>query len=252
MSTRFVGVSDLHRALSEASRVHILEALQSAKQPGLDARELGRAVGLHPNTVRSHLELLIQAGLVRARSLPSPRPGRPRMAYELVDRGALASAANPGYKLLAQILASYLASSAADPAAAAEKSGRLWGRYLADKPEPFAQLSAEAAIQKIVDLFEGLGFMPEARAEGGEKRILLHHCPFREAAVANPTVVCGVHLGLLRGALREMGAPLEATRLDPMVGPLLCIAHLGPRVSRAPSSPGRIRSQGRPAAPSTS
>jgi hypothetical protein len=36
-----------------------------------------------------------------------------------------------------------------------------------------------------------------------------------------------VHLGLLEGALDALGGPLTAERLDPLVEPSLCVAHLG-------------------------
>jgi hypothetical protein len=42
-------------------------------------------------------------------------------------------------------------------------------------------------------------------------------------------VVCGVHLGLMRGILRELGAPFDAISLEPFVEPALCLAHLGGR-----------------------
>jgi predicted ArsR family transcriptional regulator len=31
------------------------------------------------------------------------------------------------------------------------------------------------------------------------------HCPFRDLAEANPTVVCGLHRGLVQGFVDEMG-----------------------------------------------
>lgn len=206
-----------HRALADVSRLRILEELRA--QSGLDSRELGRLVGLHPNTVRSHAGRLIEAGLVRVTSAPSSGRGRPRVLYEAVPDP---SPAQPGgYQLLAQILAGYLATTDR-PQAVAESAGHAWGSYLADKPQPFSGISAEQATQKVVELFDELGFMPEAV----EQKILLHRCPFREVAESNQKVVCAVHLGMLRGALAEMGAPLQATRLEPFVKPTLCIAHL--------------------------
>src|SRR5438093_9489008 len=99
----------LHRALSDPSRVRILELVQQAEAP-LDARELGTRVGLHVNTVRSHLRVLAEAGLVAAGREEPTGPGRPRVLYqapaEPLDAPALDS-----YRLLAQILASSLAGS---------------------------------------------------------------------------------------------------------------------------------------------
>ena len=55
----------------------------------------------------------------------------------------------------------------------------------------------------------------------------MHRCPFRDLAEQHGDVVCSVHLGLIRGALAEIGAPVTATRLEPFVEPSLCRARLG-------------------------
>jgi predicted ArsR family transcriptional regulator len=224
-----------HKALADVSRLRILEELRG--QGPLDSRELGRLVGLHPNTVRSHVDQLIEAGLVRAVSAPASGRGRPRVLYEAIVYEAIAysaSAQQGGYRLLAQILAGYLASTE-QPQAVAESAGRAWGSYLTEKPQPFSGISADEATQKVVELFGELGFMPEAVEESEERRILLHRCPFREVAESNQKVVCAVHLGMLKGALAEMGAPLQATRLEPFVEPTLCIAHLRGGAAARPS-----------------
>jgi predicted ArsR family transcriptional regulator len=223
-----------HKALADVSRLRILEELRG--QAALDSRELGRLVGLHPNTVRSHVDQLIEAGLVRAVTAPAAGRGRPRVLYEAIADSA--SVQQGGYRLLAQILASYLASTD-QPQAVAESAGRAWASFLTEKPQPFSGISADEATHKVVELLDELGFVPEAVQESGERKILLHRCPFREVAESNQKVVCAVHLGMLKGALAEMGAPLQATRLEPFVKPTLCIAHL--RASAAPRPSGGVR-----------
>ncbi len=210
-----------HKALADVSRFRILEELR--ERGPLDSHDLGRLVGLHANTVRSHVDQLIEAGLVRAVIAPAAGRGRPRVLYEAV--ADVAPVQHSGYRLLAQILASYVASTD-QPQAAAERAGRAWGGYMAERPQPFSGISVDEATHRVVELFDQLGFMPEAVEEQAERKILLHHCPFREVAESNQKVVCAVHLGMLRGALSEMGAPLQATRLEPFVEPTLCIAHL--------------------------
>jgi predicted transcriptional regulator len=58
-----------HKALADVSRLRILEELRG--QGALDSHELGSLVGLHPNIVRSHVDQLIEAGLVRAVTAPA-------------------------------------------------------------------------------------------------------------------------------------------------------------------------------------
>jgi predicted ArsR family transcriptional regulator len=210
----------------ESSRLRVLEELRASSDP-LDVAQLAERTRLHTNTVRFHLASLEQARVIERQEEKRTVPGRPRLMYAAIP-GAEPRSADRGYRLLAHILASYLAGSAPDPARLALEAGQAWGRYLADRPAPFADVSPEEATRQILALLTELGFDPETHQEDGKTRILLHRCPFREVAESNRDIVCSVHLGLLRGALREMGAPLRATRLEPMVKPSLCIAHLLP------------------------
>jgi predicted ArsR family transcriptional regulator len=214
----------LHRALSEPSRVRILEAVQEAEGP-LDARELGRHVGLHLNTVRSHLRVLAEAGLVSARREQRSRPGRPRVLYEAaaepLDDHALAS-----YRLLAQILASSLAGTERDPSARAEEAGRVWGAHLVRKPPPYASISDEETLDEIVRLHEQFGFRPELRRAKSGQEIVLKRCPFQELATSYQAVICPLHLGLMRGALAELGTGVAADWLEPFAEPGACVGHL--------------------------
>jgi len=204
--------------------VRVLELLEEAEAP-LDARELGTRVGLHLNTVRLHLRALADAGLVSARREERTQPGRPRVLYEAVaeppDAPALAS-----YRLLAQILASYLASSERDPGARAEEAGQAWGAHLVSKPAPFTSISKQETLDEVVRLHEQYGFKAEFRQAHSGQEIVLRRCPFQEVATTYQTVVCPVHLGLIRGALAELGTGVEADWLEPFAEPGACVGHL--------------------------
>lgn len=221
-----------NQALAVASRVAILNHLRSERQ-ALGVREIAAAMGLHHNTVRFHLDLLVTAGLVKRYQEPPRGPGRPRVAYEAIPASELEAAAEPqphrGDHLLAQILASYLAGTAEDPSAAATTAGREWGRYLVSEPKPFERVDAEAAVDQVLSFLEELGFAPTSHTDNGDITIELHRCPFREVAEAHPEVACSVHLGLIQGALAALRAPVEGTSLEPFVTPRLCRAHLRPQ-----------------------
>ena len=214
----------LHRALSDPTRVRILELVQQAEAP-LDARELATRVGLHVNTVRSHLRVLAEAGLVSARREERTRPGRPRVLYEAAaapfDDRALAS-----HRLLAQVLASHLAGLERDPSARAEEAGRAWGAHLVGRPAPFTSISKEETIDEVVRLHEQFGFRPELRRAKSGQELVLKRCPFQEVATSYQTVICPLHLGLIKGALAELGTGVEADGLEPFAEPGACIAHV--------------------------
>jgi predicted ArsR family transcriptional regulator len=80
-----------------------------------------------------------------------------------------------------------------------------------------------------------LGFAPEpstdSDAESGE-RIRLRHCPFLELAEEYSPTLCPLHLGMIRGALTELRAPITATALEPFAEPDACIVHLTPSNTR--------------------
>lgn len=211
------------------SRARVLEALQTAGVP-LGVAELAGKVGLHPNTARFHLDGLVEQGFAERETEERDTPGRPRALY--AARRGSAPAGQRSYRLLAQILTSYLASAGRQPGKAARRAGEEWGRFLAERPAPFRRVDARAATRQLVQTLDDIGFAPEPTTTGRRRRILLHHCPFREAAEQHREVVCNVHLGLMRGLLDELDAPVEAEGLEPFVEPDLCIARLAPRQRR--------------------
>jgi len=209
-------------AMSE-SRARVLGALQDAAS-WLGVNEVAERLGLHPNTVRFHLDALVDAGAVERVTEERDQPGRPRALYSArpdADRVGKRS-----YRLLAEILAGYVAAETPEPGKAAAQAGRAWGSYLADRPPPFRRVDADAAIGQLTRTLDDIGFAPEPDGSGGTRRILLRHCPFRETAVEHREVVCSVHLGLMQGLLGELRAPVRVERLDPFVEPHLCVARL--------------------------
>ncbi|HEX6762791.1 MAG TPA: helix-turn-helix domain-containing protein [Gaiellaceae bacterium] len=214
-----------HRALADASRARILAELVDAGP--LDARELADRVDLHVNTVRVHVNALADAGLVSSETLPPQGRGRPRVAYR-----ATAAAAEEGgrrYRLLAEILTALVARFGPEAGEQLEEIGEAWGHYLVDSPPPYAELSDPEAVERLTGLLAEIGFRPELEQRARGRRILMRPCPFLELARSHQEVICPIHLGLMRGALSELGAKTRATRLEPFVEPDLCVAHLARR-----------------------
>lgn len=223
MTPRPVSASadDVHAVLASPTRRRLLELLRS-DPTARDVHDLGTAMGLHPSTVRVHLETMRRAGLVRRQTRRRDGRGRPRTAYAAAE----AEQERAGYQGLAAILAAGLADTAAGRSARAEQIGEQWAGELSDAPSLDA--AADDDVERhVTGLFERLGFAPELRDSEHGSEIALRACPFRSVARQHPEVVCAVHLGLLRGSLERLGAA-TAPRLLPFVEPELCLVQLGP------------------------
>ena len=198
------------RTLDGVSRIALLDTLRRSREP-LTIKQLADEVGLHSNTVRFHLDKLAKEGLVEEQRVGPSGPGRPKLVYSAA--GNADGGSGNGYQLLAEILAGQLATSSPSPAEASLAAGREWGRHLTERPGPFSSITSEKALEQLVSLLDDLGFEPEPGSDGSS--VQLHRCPFRTVAEQRPDIACSVHLGLMRGALSEMGAPLAATALKP-------------------------------------
>jgi len=212
------------------SRRRVLEALQASDEP-LGVGDVARRVGLHPNTARFHLDALTESHLAERQREERDVPGRPRWLYTAGPESGRTG--RRSYRLLAQILTSYIAAQTPHPSRSALEAGEAWGHYLVDRPAPWAKTDAEDATAALVKSLDDLGFAPERSDDEQGRKVLLHHCPFREAADEHREVVCAVHLGLMRGVLGELNTPLQADRLDPLVTPSLCVTHLSSHAAAA-------------------
>jgi predicted ArsR family transcriptional regulator len=238
-----------HSALASTSRIHILSLLRDSGTP-LDIAQIAARSALHPNTVRFHLRILVGAGLACCRTDPRGSSGRPRLVYTAATDGP-GSHHPEGFQLLADILASYLAASPTIPPGLAEQAGHAYVRRHRRPALPTADVSADEAVRQVVAMFTELGFEPELAPQGQDIQIRLHACPFQAIARRYPEIVCSMHLGLLRGTLAELEAPVTAQGLQPFVESHLCVAHLRAAIESAPdadnplvSSVGKDRSHG--------
>lgn len=156
-------------------------------------------LGLHRNTVREHLDALVDLGLVERSTETAVGRGRPAALYR-------PSAADPAvaardYAGLATALAGHLARTSADPERDARVAGVDWGRELAEETGRADGDQRRA----VLDALARLGFAPDD--DGAERGVALRRCPLLDAARRYPSVVCQVHLGIVEGLLQSMDAP---------------------------------------------
>ncbi len=214
--------TSIHRALADPRRAELVAALEEAVA-ALDATELSRRVGLHANTVRWHLGVLEDVGIVVSRPEHRDTPGRPRRVWERAGRAPHDEAGE--HRALARALVSVVAGMP-EAAADAEAAGRSWGRLAARRARPAARSEdREDPVEGLARVLDERGF--ESRVDGLE--VTMSRCPFADLARESPAVVCSMHRGLVEGVLAEAGSTLAVDELDVFPWPGVCVLRLRER-----------------------
>ncbi len=207
------------------ARAAVLDAIEGSEGASSLA-ELSQVTGLHANTLREHLSALVAAGLVRReRATPEGR-GRPASLYRPAarERGSVAE-----YAGLASTLAASIHRTSADPVAEAVTAGTEWGHELARAAGPPTAPGDLAARRQVISVLDTMGFDPQVdpAEDPGHDTVRLTRCPLLDTARRYPDVVCGVHLGIAKGVLREYDADDSGVSLLPFAQPDACLLHLG-------------------------
>jgi predicted ArsR family transcriptional regulator len=243
-----------HRALAAASRVRMLDLVRRA-DAGMTTAQVAEATGRHPSTVRAHLDQLTESGLLTRHRRGDGSPGRTAWGYPAAPVSPAdthASRADRPYRELAATLIGHLARDADDPRTAGIRAGRDWGRALAaaitaSTAGPGAPPATRTApVDGLIRVMDRLGFTPQVVERPDPEAAVMHlrSCPFLDLALANPDVVCGVHLGVIGGALGALGASTADAELEPFGAPGACVIRVQTPPARA--ARGDADDSGRP------
>jgi predicted ArsR family transcriptional regulator len=196
-------VQEQARALGDPTRHAIFRHLAAASGP-LTIAELTEHVGLHHTAVRQHLAKLAAAGLVAEESEHRATRGRPRLRYAVTPAAAGRWDVGGPYERLAVLLAEALRTG--DPPAEV-------GRRAAQGPRPLLR-GGDDPLEAVAAEMARQGFEPALRPRRDGAELVLGHCPYRAAALANPEAVCALHLGLAQGVAEQVGG-VEVASLVP-------------------------------------
>lgn len=230
--------ADASGSALSAQRAVVLESLQGSES--MTAPQMSMVLGLHVNTVREHLDALVEQGLAtRGSTTPNGR-GRPAWRYVAAETRSEPDPRVRDYAGLATALASHIARTSPDPAADAQAAGEEWGRALvssggediglpsdivaANKTHPIGTVPDHNLRQAIVDMLGEFAFDPEVDSD--LTTIRLRRCPLLDAARRHPDVVCAAHQGLVRGVLTELGGDPDVASLMPFAEPGACVLKL--------------------------
>lgn len=218
-------------ATDELSRRDVvLKTLRDSSEPRTIV-ELAEQLGVHPNTVRFHLESLASAG--RVERIVGVKAGRGRPPTVYLAKAGMDPGGPTNYRFLATLLTRQFTEESHHPAEEARALGRAWSEAVMGKGTSSAKRTRTSAtgrgqaIKRVAAELADLGFAPEP-ADGRSAEIRLRHCPFFDLVPANSEVVCSLHLGLMQGAFDALNGPVTVDRLEPFVEPDLCVARLAP------------------------
>lgn len=114
--------------------------------------------------------------------------------------------------------------------------GRMAGRLIGEAALSNGSGTPDDTLVQLEGFLESRGFMPKQIGSRPEVGFELGCCPYEEAALANPGLVCGLHKALAVGMLEALGGTFEVTTL----------------VARHPTTAGcrlKLRAVGQPARP---
>jgi len=217
------------------ARARVLEFLQSQAGP-VGAEHVARAFAQHVNTVRGHLDALVDDGLALRHRQGTSGRGRPAWHYRANPQNPEPDARVREYGALAGALAAHLIRTSPTPMDEAHVAGVEWGRQIVrDRDARPMSIPAPtvAARREVVEILEDLGFAP--LESPGDAVVLLRRCPLLDVARRYPEVVCQVHQGLIAGALTALGGDGDGVDLLPFDEPDACRLVLPRTPSPAPS-----------------
>ena len=191
----------VYKALADDTRYAIYTEL--AQSPSSrSATDLADRIGLHPNTVRPHLERMREAGLVEVEAAHRGTVGRPQLRYSLAPGAPGLGLDPPAHTLLAGLLGALAEARGANHVDATDL-GRRWGEEAVSR-----RRSGAGCLNALVAELDRLGFEPSLPGEDTTDgvRVDFLHCPFRELAEAYPDLVCNLHRGIVEGVVEAAGA----------------------------------------------
>lgn len=191
---------DVLKTLGDNTRYAIYLELARSARPRTTS-EIADTLGLHPNTVRPHLERMRDVGLIDVQVDARGEVGRPQHRYSLAADAPSLGLEPPTMPLLARLVLAMARRVGVD-AADAESVGVEEGNR---RSAPYRD--APSSLEALVSDLDRLGFDPVVTDGDDDETavVAFANCPFAEVAAEQPDLVCGLHRGLVAGFVAGMG-----------------------------------------------
>ena len=196
--------------------------IRRARRP-VTRDEAAAEVGISRKLAAFHLDKLVDAGLLVARTEPGGgvrKVGRAPKVYEPAEVDIRIAIPPRQHDLLADILLHAVLTEEGGETArqAALRTARERGQQLGaaerERTRP-GKLGAERALTLAEEVLAQHGFEPSRRSPGC---VRLLNCPFHPLAARSPEVVCGINHAFLAGFLTGLRATGAEATLEPRAG----------------------------------
>lgn len=197
-------------ALGDPTRFSMYRHVLAAAEP-CSAGEVAEAFGLHRTVARSHLEKLVEAGLLGVGTRRKATGGRPAKVYSASSERVEIQLPARRYESLSAMLVKLAQRLNGQALELARQVGWQEGRELAARlARDSSNGSERPSLKAAVQVLEDRGCLPSV-VEAGEHRVVIEvrNCLYLEVAESAPEIVCGLSGGMLCGLL---GADLDAHR----------------------------------------
>ena len=181
------------RGLTQPRRLQLLHAIQ--RVPGRRAGELASECGIPLNTVRDHLRVLEDEGLIRSETLHVGVRGRPPVVFHAVRESSSSEAASARVE-------------------GAEHRGRML-RAVTRADAPALDPDAGRQLDVLYEHLDDAGLDPAVDEQS--LSFDLAPCRYHDMIDEDRALVCGVHARLVQDVLLHTDGPLALDRLEPFV-----------------------------------
>lgn len=167
-----------------------------SRPEGFSAAKISKELGIHVNTVREHLDVLLAKGLVRSERAPGySGSGRPRLLYI-----PLVPTTDAITKHFISLVNAGIALHGEDSNwEFAREWGRAWARLLLESGEVS---KADSPLDTVIAHMVELGFAPTVKGDV----VSLHRCPLLPADGVIPEAICQIHGGMIEELLSSNSA----------------------------------------------
>lgn len=197
------------RGLTQPRRLILLRAVQ--RVPGRRAGELASETGIPLNTVRDHLRVLEDEGLIRVDTVQVGTAGRPPVTYHPVRDAAAHPVAHARIE-------------------GAHERGRLLRAITPAEASPLDE-PAQRQLDVLYEHLDDAGLEPHI--DEASLTFELAPCRYHDMIDEDRALVCGVHARLVQDVLRQSEGPLALRKLQPFVTAHQCRVMLTRRADAA-------------------